>query len=47
MVAAAVQTAGQSAGTSAGPLAGWMMEEEPHQLSRSDLEKKTQHLLLN
>ncbi len=47
MVVAADQTAGQSAGTSTEPLAGWMMEEEPHQLSRSDLEIKPQHLLLN
>lgn len=47
MVAAADQTAGQSAGTSIGPLAGWMMEEEPPQLSMSDLEIKPQHLQLN
>lgn len=43
MVAAADQTAGQSAGTSTGPHAGWMMEEEPRQLSGSGLEMKTQH----
>lgn len=40
MVAAADQTAGQSAGILTGPLAGLMMEEEPHQLSRSGLETK-------
>lgn len=37
-MAVADQKAGQSAGTSAGSPAGLMMEEEPHQLSKLDLE---------
>lgn len=42
-VAAVNQTAGRSAGISTGSLAGWMMEEELHQLSRSDLKVQPQY----